>query len=171
MKFCRLWSYLSAVIAALRSLLFKDIYEISVCVLERLPCSCTGPDCRDSSGIRSLWISQLPWMEPIPGFCFFFRDATWPRHAWSLMTAGRPHFPFIGERAGGCSGQPCRGLTLVCVFALAPCQGKENTWSWSPVLSADIFGKGCWIQVCVWSYASPSQVKHRETQRLLHFSV
>lgn len=101
----------------------------------------------------------------------FFRDATWPRHAWSPMTAGRPHFPFIGEHAGGCSGQPCRGLTLVCVFALVPCQGKENTWSWSPVLSADIFGKGCWIQVCVWSYASPSQVKHRETQRLLHFSV
>ena len=167
MRICRLCSYLSPIIAALKSLLFKIFMrylfvrfrEISVAAQDRFAeshqaCNCT-------------WISQLPEWSPRQ----VFSDTAWPRRARSLMTAGRPHFPSIGQRAGGCLGQPRRGLTLACVFALAPCQGKENTWSWSPVLSADIFGKGCWIQVCVWSCASPSQVKHRETQRLLHFSV
>lgn len=162
-----LWSYLSPVIAALKSLLFMIfmryvfVYfrEISVALQDQIAashqaCSCT-------------WIFQLPAWSP----SLLFGDTAWPRRTWSQMTPGRPHFPFIGWCASSCSGQPRRGLTLLCVFALALCQGKENTWSWSPVLSADIFGKGCWIQVCVWSYASPSQVKHRETQRLLHFSV
>lgn len=143
--------------------LFPYFREISVASLGQIAAS--------HHPCNRMRISQLPEWSPSQ----VFSDTTWPRHAWSLMTAGRPHFLYTvscsSVCAGGCLGQPRRGLTLVCVFALAPCQGKENTWSWSPVLSADIFGKGCWIQVCVWSCASPSQVQHRETQRLLHFSV
>lgn len=175
MKLCCLWSYS---ILAPSSLLwsqlllvaaFHDIYEISLCVLQRDQCSFSGPDCRKSSSVHCTACEYLSFLNGAhPRFSVTLHDLDMHGHWWQQgdLTSSS----LVGA-AGGRLGQPRRGLTLVCVFALAPCQGKENTWSWSPVLSADIFGKGCWIQVCVWSYASPSQVKHRETQRLLHFSV
>ena len=154
-----------------RSLLvtaFYDIYEISVLVLHRDPFIASQNRIAASHHkCNYLRACELPERSP----CHVFSDTAWPRRAWSPMTAGRPHFLCVMSALVAVRGQPRGGLTLVYVFSLAPCQEKENTWSWSPVLSADIFGKGCWIQVCVWSCASSSQVKHRETQRLLHFSV
>ena len=154
----RPWDYLSPVIVPLMSplymifmrYLFVYFREVSVALQDWIAANNQSCDC--------IWKRQLPEWRLSKNIND--TDAL-------LMTA----VTFVGQRAGGCLGQPHRGLMLVCVHALAPCQGKENTWSWSPVLSVDIFGKGCWIRVCVWSYTTPSQVKHRETQRLLHFSV
>lgn len=39
------------------------------------------------------------------------------------------------------------------LYSFFPARGKKIPKSWSPVLSIDIFGKDCWIGVCVWSYA------------------
>lgn len=169
------WSsvaYLSPITAALKSLTSCHcfswyLWDICVCTSERSVQ-------RYRTGLQ--WVIKHAVVREKPQLPEWsssqvFSDTTWPSMCMVTDDSRETSLPLHGLCAGGCVGQPRRGLTLVCVFALAPCQGKENTWSWSPVLSADIFGKGCWIQVCVWSYASPSQVKHRETQRLLHFSV
>lgn len=86
-------------------------------------------------------ISRLPDWSPCPR-----SGTTW----WPCVVSDDSRWTL---RCPAGSEQPRGGLTLDRVFTLTPWQGKENTWSWSPALSADIFGKGFWLQVCVWSPA------------------
>lgn len=116
-KLRRLWCYRSPVTGALKSQLFMIFMRYLLCTSEKSASLRENGLRQKSSSGRRLHV-RTSLMDPI-------RDCR--RHgvakdlAWSEMTAAWTWL------VSGRLGQRRRGLTLLCVFALNPCQGKENT--------------------------------------------